>query len=197
MVRRFASEPPVSLSVLGELVDLASRAPSAGFTQGWDFVALLSPQDRDRFWNVARPAEADSPWLDGVRAAPALLLCLSDPQAYLDRYAEPDKGWTDRAVDRWPIPYWDTDTAMAAMIVLLGATDRGLGALFFGIPTPQHDAVRSALTIPAGRRIVGVIALGTEEQRVRSPSLRRGRRDVDAILHVGRFGASGEDTPAP
>ena len=59
MVRRFASEPPVSLSVLGELVDLASRAPSAGFTQGWDFVALLSPQDRDRFWNAARPAKAD------------------------------------------------------------------------------------------------------------------------------------------
>ncbi len=197
MARRFASEPPVALSVIGELVDLASRAPSAGFTQGWDFLALLSSEDRDRFWNAARPAEADSPWLDGVRAAPALLLCLSHPQAYLDRYAEPDKGWTDRAVDRWPIPYWDTDTAMAAMIVLLGATDRGLGALFFGIATPQHDAVRAALGIPAGRRIVGVIALGTEEQRVRSPSLRRGRRDVDAILHVGRFGASGEDAPSP
>lgn len=195
MVRRFAPDPPVSEAVVRELVDLASRAPSAGFTQGWDFVALLTPADRDTFWNAARPTEADSPWLDGVRAAPALLLCLANPQAYLDRYAEPDKGWSDRSLHHWPIPYWDTDTAMAAMLVLLGATDRGLGALFFGVSTAQHDPVRSALGIPPERRIVGVIALGTQAERVRSPSLKRGRRDVDAILHVGRFGASGEGPP--
>ena len=32
----------------------------------------------------------------GVSAAPVLIVCCSNPQAYLDRYAEPDKGWTDR-----------------------------------------------------------------------------------------------------
>jgi hypothetical protein len=69
---------------------------------------------------------------------------LADPTAYLDRYAEPDKGWTDRSLDRWPIPYWDTDTAMAAMVVLLGAVDAGLGALFFGVPGTRHDALKAA-----------------------------------------------------
>ena len=58
------------------------------------------------------------------------------------------------------MPYWDTDTAMAAMVLLLGAEDAGLGALFFGVPAERHDAVRAALGIPDGRRIVGVVALG-------------------------------------
>jgi nitroreductase len=116
---------------------------------------------------------------------------LSDPTAYLDRYAEPDKGWTDRSPDRWPIPYWDTDTAMAAMLVLLGAVDAGLGALFFGVPGPRHEAVKAAYAVPPDRRIVGVIALGHEAERVRSPSLRRGRRPWGDVLHLGRFGASG------
>ena len=101
-----------------------------------------------------------------MSAAPALVLCLSDPAAYLDRYAEPDKGWTDRSVEHWPVPYWDTDVAMAAMIILLGAVDDGLDALFFGVPVEQHGAVKAALDIPDGRRIVGIVALGHEAERV-------------------------------
>lgn len=190
MVRRFDPDAPVPLGAVRELVALALRAPSAGFTQGWDAVALMDDADRARFWSAAmdpdRPADA---WLTGVSAAPVLIACVSDPTAYLDRYAEPDKGWTDRSPDRWPVPYWDTDTAMAAMLILLGAVDRGLGALFFGVPAENHAAVLDALGLPADRRVVGVIALGREARRVRSPSLRRHRRTVDDVLHLGRFAA--------
>lgn len=194
MTRRFDAGRPVGLDDVGALVALAVRAPSAGFTQGWDFLALLSPQDRKRFWDAARPASpagAPDRWLTGVSAAPALVLCLADPEAYLDRYAEPDKGWTDRSLAHWPIPYWDTDTAMAALLILLGATDRGLGSLFFGVPADRHDAVKEAHGIPTSLRIVGVVALGYESERVRSPSMRRHRRGLDEVFHVGRFGASG------
>jgi nitroreductase len=191
MVRRFDPSVPVSRDVVRDLVALAVRAPSAGFSQGWDFVAPVDESDRATFWAASgqgRPADA---WLRGVSAAPALVLCLSDADAYLDRYAEADKGWTDRSPDRWPIPYWDTDTAMAAMIVLLAAEDAGLGALFFGVPPERHDAVREAHGIPAGRRIVGVIALGTPAAQSRgvggSPRT-RGRRPLDDVLHEGRFG---------
>lgn len=194
MVRRFDPDRPVPLDVVRDLVALAQRAPSAGFTQGWDVLALLDAADRERFWEVAREERSPAPdpgsaWLRGVSAAPVLLVLLSDPAAYLDRYAEPDKGWTDRSPDRWPIPYWDTDAAMAAMLVLLGATDRGLGALFFGVPAGRHEAVKAAYAVPPGRRVVGVIAVGHEAQRVRSPSLKRGRRALGDVLHVGRFGA--------
>ena len=191
MVRRFDPSVPVEMEVVRDLVTLAVRAPSAGFSQGWDFVALLNPQDRAAFWAAADDGGPADAWLRGVSAAPALVLCLSDAGAYLDRYAQADKGWVDRSPDRWPIPYWDTDTAMAAMIMLLGAEDAGLGALFFGIPAQRHDAVREAHGIPEDRRLVGVIALGTPAARAAhtggSPRTRP-RRPLEDVLHAGRFG---------
>jgi nitroreductase len=193
MSRRFDPDRPVAPEVVRELVTLAQRAPSAGFTQGWDMVALVEASDRELFWAATTDTGRDpDAWLRGVSAAPVLLLCLADPTAYLDRYAEPDKGWVDRSPDRWPIPYWDTDTAMAAMIVLLGATDRGLHSLFFGVPGETHARVLADVGVPADRRLVGVIALGSELAHQRSPSLMRGRRPVDEVLHVGRFGTPGE-----
>ncbi|GAA4405841.1 hypothetical protein GCM10023168_19920 [Fodinibacter luteus] len=190
MVRRFDPDVAVDREVVRDLVGLAVRAPSAGFSQGWDFVALLDPADRAAFWAAADDGRAPTAWRAGVSAAPALVLCLSDPAAYLDRYAEPDKGWTDRSVERWPVPYWDTDTAMAAMVLLLGAQDAGLGALFFGVPAERHDAVRAAHGIPGGHRIVGVVALGTEAGRVSGSARTRRRRGLGEVLHEGRFGAS-------
>jgi nitroreductase len=191
MVRRFDPSVPVEMEVVRDLVTLAVRAPSAGFSQGWDFVALLNPQDRAAFWAAADDGGPADAWLRGVSAAPALVLCLSDAGAYLDRYAQADKGWVDRSPDRWPIPYWDTDTAMAAMIILLGAQDAGLGALFFGIPGQRHDAVREAHGIPEDRRLVGVIALGAPAARAAhtggSPRTRP-RRPLEDVLHEGRFG---------
>jgi len=191
MVRRFDPASPVPAEVVRDLVRLAVRAPSAGFSQGWDFVALLDPADRARFWAAVDDGNPPDAWLRGVSSAPALVLCLSDPQTYLDRYAEPDKGWTDRSTDRWPVPYWDTDVAMAAMLLLLGAQDAGLGALFFGVPVERHDAVRSAHGIPPGRRIVGVVALGSEVERVSGSARARPRRPLDEVLHEGRCGTGG------
>lgn len=198
MVRRFDPDRDVPLDSVRRLVELAQRAPSAGHTQGWDVLALTDPRDRARFWEVTRERSGEpDAWLRGVSAAPVLLVMLADPTAYLDRYAEPDKGWTDRSLARWPIPYWDTDTAMAAMIVLLGAVDSGLGALFFGVPAARHEELKTAYAVPPGRRIVCVIALGHEAQRVKSPSLKRGRRPLGDVLHLGRFGASAAGTSQP
>lgn len=190
MVRRFDPDVPVSPAVVRDLVALAVRAPSAGFTQGWDFVVLLEADDRETFWAATDDGTPPDAWRRGVAAAPALVLCLSHPTAYLDRYALPDKGWVDRSPERWPIPYWDTDTAMAAMVLLLGAEDVGLGALFFGVPGERHPAVREAFGIPADRRLVGVVALGAEARRVSGSARSRRRRTLDEVLHEGRFGAS-------
>ena len=190
MVRRFDPDVAVSVEVVRDLVGLAVRAPSAGFTQGWDFVAVLEADDRSAFWSATDDGSPPDAWRRGVGSAPALILCLSHPTAYLDRYALPDKGWVDRSPERWPIPYWDTDTAMAAMVLLLGAEDAGLGALFFGVPGERHPAVREAFGIPADRRLVGVVALGTEARRVSGSARSRPRRPLDEVLHEGRFGAS-------
>lgn len=201
MVRAYDPDRAVPQEVVTRVLEHAVRAPSAGFSQGWDFVVLAAEEERAAFWRATSgevPQEERDSWLRGLMTAPLLVLCLSDPERYLDRYAEPDKGWADRAQERWPVPYWDVDTGMAAMLMLLTAVDEGLGGLFFGVPPQRHEQVRAAFGIPADRRLVGVVAMGYAAPDRRSPSLRRGRRPVAEVAHRGRFGvpweADGEST---
>jgi nitroreductase len=188
MVRDYDPDRPVPPEVRERLLEHAIRAPSAGFTQGWAFLVLESAAERDLFWSVTAGGGAPDAWLTRMRRAPLLVVPLSSKEAYLDRYAEPDKGWTDRDEARWPVPYWDVDTGMAAMLMLLTAVDAGLGACFFGVPPERHAGLLEALGAPADRRVVGVISVGHAAPDRRSPSLRRGRRPVDEVAHDGRFG---------
>lgn len=191
MIRRYDATHSIPTKDLTRFLDLARRAPSAGFTQGWDFVVLREEPDREAFWAATTDPEAPADsWLADMQTAPVLVLCLSDPQRYLDRYAEPDKGWTDRSTEHWPMPYWDIDTGMAALIMLLAAVDAGLGGCFFGVPPERQDAVRDAFAVPADRRLVGVVSLGRPVADRPSPSLRRGRRELSQVAHDGRFGAA-------
>ena len=179
---------PVDQAVVDELLDLAVRAPSAGFSQGWQFLVLDAPADRELFWTAtSTDDDPDDSWMAGMRTAPLLIIALSDKDAYLDRYAEPDKGWTDRDEARWPVPYWDVDTGMASMIMLLSAVDQGLVSCFFGVPPASHDATRAAFAIPARLRFVGVISIGYRAPDRRSPSLKRGRRDIADVVSYGRY----------
>ncbi len=192
MVRAYDPDRPVPDEVVTRLLDHATRAPSAGFSQGWDFLVLRTGDDRHRFWAATTgkgepDAEPDA-WLRGLMGAPLLVVCLSNKDAYLDRYADPDKGWTDRDEARWPVPYWDVDTGMAALLMLLTAVDAGLGGCFFGVPPEHHDALRSAFEVPPSRTPVGVVSVGHAAPDRRSPSLRRGRRTVAQVAHDGRFG---------
>lgn len=195
MVRTYDPDRPVPPGAVRRLLEHAVRAPSAGFSQGWGFLVLSEAADRDRFWSATTPTRPDAPhaggrWLAGMRTAPLIIVAHSHKDAYLDRYAEPDKGWTDRAEARWPVPYWHVDTGMAALLMLLTAVDEGLGACFFGIPPERTAAYRAAFAVPAAYTPVGAITVGYPAVDWRSPSLRRGRRGVDEVVHHGRWGTS-------
>lgn len=190
MTRDFLPDP-VSPEILNDLVALASRAPSAGKTQGWHLV-VLEGSETAQFWDLTLPVSrrASFRW-QGLLQAPILAVVLADPQAYVDRYAEPDKAATGLGtrVEAWPTPYWTVDTAMAVMTLLLAAEDRGLGTLFFGV-FREEAALREQLKIPEDLQIVGAIALG-----YRSPdgaaaagrSAHRPRRTAAEIIHRGQW----------
>jgi nitroreductase len=188
MTRTYQADRPVPREVIDDLLDLAVRAPSAGFSQGWHFLVLDEPAAVAQFWTATDDGESDS-WLERLQTAPALILFFSDKQAYLDRYAEPDKGLTDRSEEHWPVPYWDIDTGMAAMLALLGAEEHDLGACFFGVPAQSWPAVRAAFGVPERLTPIGVISLGYRAPDVRSPSLKRGRRP--GVVSYGRYGVTG------
>lgn len=187
MVRRYA-EDLVHPAVVDRMLAHAQRAPNAGFTQGWAFLVLDTPEDVARFWEStgADPATHNT-WLDGMRTAPVVIVPLACKDAYLDRYAAPDKGWTDRDEARWPVPYWYVDAGMAALLVLQTAVDEGLGACFFGIPGEHLDTFRTAFDIPADHSPVGAITVGhrlPDTGAAGSPARRERRDDV---VHRGRW----------
>jgi nitroreductase len=186
MVRTYADRP-VAEEVVDRMLEHALHAPSAGFSQGWAFLRLDTPEDVRRFWDVTMPEGAgESAWLAGMRKAPVVIVPLSHRDAYLDRYAEPDKGWTDRDEARWPVPYWHIDTGMAALLILQTAVDEGLGACFFGIPPTRTDAFRAEFGVPEGYTPIGAVTVGhrTDDPGPRG-SAGRGRKRVDDVVHRG------------
>ncbi|MDG1267216.1 MAG: nitroreductase family protein [Ilumatobacter sp.] len=189
MTRAFVPDP-IEPGLIEELVALASRAPSAGKTQGWHVVVLEGADEVARYWDITLPTEkrVSFRWQHLLDAA-VLMIVLADPSAYVDRYAEPDKARTGlgASAEAWPAPYWTIDTSMAAMTLLLAAEDNGLGALFFGVF--QHEAdVRAEFAIPDGLEIVGAIALGhPREDHGAGRSSNRARRAPGQIIHRGRW----------
>jgi nitroreductase len=187
MVRGFLSDP-LPAEVVERILANAQRAPSAGFSQGWAFLTLEGALQTQRYWRAVGPEDREAFGWPDLFQAPLLIVCLSHKDAYLDRYAEPDKGWTDRSEAHWPAPYWDIDTGMAAMLVLLTAVDAGLGALFFGVPPEKIECLRETFGIPAGYHPIGTVAIGYAKPGDRpSPSLKRGHRPVADVVHRGAW----------
>lgn len=188
MVRAFTDEP-VDPAVVDLMLEHALHAPSAGFSQGWAFLVLTEPEDRRRFWAASFPQRTDGFGWPAMFNAGCVIVPLSHKQAYLDRYAEPDKGRLDRDEAWWPAPYWDIDTGMASLLILLTATDEGLGALFFGIQRENVPGLRAAFGIPEPYSPIGAIAVGHRAPDTPSPSLQRGRRGQDEVVHRGHWRA--------
>lgn len=187
MIRTYDASRTVPREAIDEILDLAVRAPSAGYSQGWRFLVLDDITSRAAFWTATVEHGPPDTWVERLRTAPALIVCFSDKQAYLERYAEPDKGWTDQDEAHWPVPYWHIDTGMAAMIALLSAVEQGLGACFFGVPGERWAELRTAFGVPERLSPIGVISLGYPAPDRRSPSLKRGRRPQVDVVSYGSF----------
>lgn len=194
MVRTFTDEP-VPAEAVDRMLAHAVRAPSAGFSQGWAFLVLDTPDAVERFWAATTPpgrAAAPDRWIAGMRRAPVVIVPLAHEAAYRERYAEDDKARGGEPQDpraRWGVPYWFVDTGMAALLALLTAVDEGLGACFFGVPAARVPALREAFGVPDDHEPVGAIAVGhpAPQQAVRGSGARRRRRPLEEVVHRGRW----------
>ena len=187
MVRSFSARP-VDGAVLDALLDAARRAPSAGHSQGLDLV-VLEGDETARYWDVTLPAERRRSFRwPGLLRAPVLVVAVTDPEAYVSRYAEDDKAATGlgAGAEAWPVPYWFVDAGAAVENLLLAVVAADFGACLFG-PFGHEEAVRGALGVPAGRRLVATIALGHPDGGEDGPgrSAGRRRRSLDDVVHRG------------
>jgi nitroreductase len=190
MVRSFTDEP-VAPEVVDRILDAARRGPSAGYSQGVEFVVVT---DRDTRLAMAAPAGeilAKSGHHNFVAQAPVHVVICVSPEMYRARYREPDKqkviaDWTEDEL--WQVPFWYTDAGAAMMLLLLAAVNEGIAAVFVG---GEGDVYRELLGIPEEYLPIGAALLGHEARDARSfgdvSSARRPRRPLSEIVHRERW----------
>ncbi len=192
MTRNFSGRP-LDSGVVDDLLAAALRAPSAGNTQGREFVVLEGAETAG-YWDSTTDAawRARSPRYAGLRRAPTVILAFADPEAYAARYQEPDKAAGGPGVAEWPVPFWFVDAGFSVMTILLGAADLGLGAAFLG-NFRGEAALRAELGVPDRLRWLGAVLLG-EPAHPDPPttSAARPRRALDECVHRGRWQRGGE-----
>ena len=192
MVHRFIRKS-VPRDLLLRVLEVARHAPSAGFSQGFDFVVLDEPQRLDWFWKVTE--HPDFPYPADMRDArpPCIVLPIANVAAYLERYSRPDKSaFGKQAAESWPMPYWYIDTGMAVMLQLLAAVEDGLGGWFFGLNWGEKELL-TGLGVPEGCRPIGALGLGyalPDQPKIGSAySLKR--RPLESMVHFGTWSAPG------
>ena len=155
MVRSFRREP-VPDDVIDQVLASVVHAPSAGYTQGNEFLVLTSEDAVADYVQITE--HPDYPLTDADREVlpPVVVIPLSNESAYVDRYSQPDKiEFGLDAAERWAVPYWDVDAGMASMLILLVAVECGLGALFAGIFYGEAELLsplRRSGALPSDRR---------------------------------------------
>jgi nitroreductase len=180
MVRRFHADRPVPRETVDRILRNATRGPSAGFSQGQAFL-VLEGEELAKFWELR-------PHGNGLSTAPLLIVPFAAKHVYLDRYALPDKGWTDRDEARWPVPFWYIDTGMATLLILQTVVDEGLGALYFGIQPEDVQPFRDLYGVPPEYEPIGAVAIGYSDEPAQSGSpTSRKRFALDDVVHRGRW----------
>ena len=193
MTRAFSTRS-VEPQLLDHLVDLASRAPSAGKTQGWHLL-VIQGESVAEFWNTTFPLErrGEFRWPQ-LFDAPVIAIAFADPDAYVRRYGESDKTATGlgTGVEAWTTPYWTVDASFAVMTLLLAAQDSGLGALFFGVFNGV-ETLRDKCGVPPEMQLIGALALGWPSDQIVASgsqsgvSASRQRRRSSEVIHHQRW----------
>ena len=185
MVRNF-SDQPVDPGAIDRILDLARHGPSAGFTQGQDFILITKPDLKKVVADICGEEKYVGAGFDPfISKAPVLIIPCTNEAAYHRRYQAPDKLKEDGSEIHWPVPYWFMDVGCAVMTILLAVVDEGLAAGFAG--ALDLKPLRELLGIPEEVTPVGVIPIGHPAQDKPSPSLKRGRRPKDGLIHENRW----------
>lgn len=173
-VRRFKTDP-VDAALVNELIELAARSPSVGYSQPWRFVLVESPHCREAIRASFARANARALEnyageqrqlyarlkLEGLEAAPVHLGVFADEQT------EAGAG-----LGRQTMPETLRYSVVAAIQTLwLAARAHGLGVGWVSILEP--DVVSAALDIPPAWKLVAYLCIGWPQEEHTDPELQR------------------------
>jgi len=186
MVRNFRPDH-VERKTIDKILSFAVHAPSAGFSQGWAYIVVTDENLKKQIGVLQGELDfyAEKRFHKFVSEAPVLIVACASEKMYHDRYREADKLKEDGTEIEWPTPYWYFDVGCACMLIFLSAVNEGLAAAFTGVF--HVAATKKLLGIPDHFHPVGVISIGYPAPDKRSPSLKRGRRSVQEVVHYERW----------
>lgn len=164
MIRKYQSRD-VPEQMIIKLIENASRAPSAGHTQVQEFIIVRDPETKRKLRRASVNQEQ-------VEEAPVLVIVCSNTSRSVGRYGQRGRDF-----------YSVIDGAFASMLILLTATNEGLGAGFVG--AFDDDKVSEILGLPQDGSVkpIGIIAIGFPDEK----PLRLDRIAMDRIMHHERW----------
>jgi nitroreductase len=130
--------------LIKKLIANALKAPSAGHTQVQEFIVVKDPKTKKRLRKVSVDQEH-------IENAPALVVVCANTSRSVKRYGQRGKEF-----------YSVIDGAFSSMLILLTATNEGLGAGF--VAAFEDEKVSEILGLPDYVRPIGIIALGYPDE---------------------------------
>lgn len=182
---------PVPRELLEKLVHAATRAPSAGNSQLWDFVVVTERGDMrflaekvqrhmsTRSWG--RETEGNEPQARLMRAVRYLVTHFEDVPAVIFcciQNSYPNEKQPE------PLPMWST-IYPATQNLLLAARALGLGAVMTTFQIAAENEIKEHFGIPKDVYVASTIPIGYPMGKF-GPL---GRKPLDEVMHWSRWGA--------
>lgn len=173
-VRRFRPDP-LPAGILDEMLQLASLAPSVGFSQPWRWVSVDAPERRAavaaNFRVCNEQALAD---FTGDRAAVYAGLKLAglvEAPVHLAVFVDPETS-VGHGLGRKTMPEMLSYSAVCAVHTLwLVARAQSIGVGWISILDPHE--VRRTLDVPTHWQLIAYLCLGYPEEELTRPELER------------------------
>ena len=189
-VRAFVQEP-LADAAISELLEAGRNAPSSLNSQPWRFVVVTKPADL--VWFGTSEATRKQGWL---AAAPAIIVCCADlahyvkdsqSAAFFYRDNKIIGGETMDGIDAYVARQAAADetskfaacamnVGLAVSFMMLRAVDMGLGTCWIGMFDEAN--IKARLAIPAGWRIVNLLAVGRPDEPVVYPRKRKSLEEI-------------------
>ncbi|HZQ00018.1 MAG TPA: 5,6-dimethylbenzimidazole synthase [Reyranella sp.] len=173
-VRRFRPDP-LDPAQLDRLIEIATHAPSVGFSQPWRFVKVDDPARRLAVWESF--AKANDKALQGYQGeqkanyASLKLAGLKEAPVHLAVFCD-DTTATGSGLGAQTMPETRRYSVVAAVQTLwLAARAEGIGMGWVSILDPQE--VSRVLDVPEGWSLIAYLCLGRPAEQHLDPELER------------------------
>lgn len=169
-IRRFL-DIPVEFEKIGNIIDAARMAPSAGNLQDWKVILITEKEQKTE---IAK-ACLEQYWIE---KAPIIMVVCTDPQR------------TKRFYEEQGVKFSTQNGAAVVMNMLLAIHDQELSSCWVG--AFEEEVLKRSLSIPDNVLVHAVLPVGYPDERMPMPP----RMTMENVVFIGSWGNRIKDLAA-